>query len=344
MNIDPRLPELLEPWYKENKRDLPWRKDRDPYHIWISEIMLQQTRVEAVKGYYTRFISELPQITDLANCPDDTLNKLWEGLGYYSRAKNLKRAAKQIVTQYNGAFPSDHSTLLSLPGIGEYTAGAIASIAFSQPKAAVDGNVMRVISRILNDNTPIDSLSFRKEVRVALEHIYPEDAGSFTQALMELGATICGPNKEPACQLCPCKAICTGYLSGNAKNLPTKSPKKEKRSENITLWILECDGKYAISQRDSVGLLANLWQFPNESGLLSPEEAIKYLSDKGIHVSDILMQLDKVHVFTHIRWNMRGYYLKVRKMNEAYRWMTKEEIDASIPLPTAFRQFWIEVL
>ena len=197
------LPGLLLPWYYENKRNLPWRADRDAYHVWLSEIMLQQTRVEAVKGYFTRFLQTLPSIEALANCDDELLHKLWEGLGYYSRVRNLKKAAQQICQQYHGAFPNTYPQILALPGIGDYTAGAIASIAFNLPTPAVDGNVLRVLSRLCNDDAPIDLPETKRAARELLTQIYPAEAGDFTQALMELGATLCGPNRKPDCGRCP---------------------------------------------------------------------------------------------------------------------------------------------
>ena len=193
------LPGLLLPWYKVNKRDLPWRADREPYHIWLSEIMLQQTRVEAVKGYYTRFLQALPTVEELASCDDDRLRKLWEGLGYYTRVRNLKKAAQVIMHQHGGVFPREYESVLALPGIGEYTAGAICSIAFDSPTPAVDGNVLRVLARLLDDNRPVDTPQVKKEYHERLAAIYPAEAGAFTQALMELGATLCGPNREPNC-------------------------------------------------------------------------------------------------------------------------------------------------
>ena len=229
--LPPQLPQWLLPWYEQNKRDLPWRRDRNPYHIWVSEIMLQQTRVEAVKGYYTRFLAALPDIPALAACDDDALHKLWEGLGYYSRVRNLKKAAQQIVSAYGGVFPRDYGSVRGLPGIGPYTAGAICSIAFDLPTPAVDGNVLRVVARLWDDGTPIDTPEMKQAVTQALEAVYPAQAGLFTQALMELGATVCGPNRAPDCPHCPCAAHCLGYAHGTAAALPAKLPKREKRQE-----------------------------------------------------------------------------------------------------------------
>ena len=335
-----QLPICLLPWYRENRRDLPWRRDREPYHIWISEIMLQQTRVEAVKGYYERFLSVLPTVDALANCDDDLLHKLWEGLGYYSRVRNLKKAAIQIMQQYDGAFPKKHAEVLKLPGIGPYTAGAICSIAYDLPTPAVDGNVLRVFSRLTNDPSPIDLPETRKKVTSALEEIYPEDAGDFTQALMELGATLCGPNRAPECQNCPCKGICIACREGTADKLPVKSPKKEKRQENRTVFILRCSGRYALEKRPNKGLLAGLWQFPNVAQELNTLQALDTVAAMGLKPREILREVERKHIFTHIQWNMKGLYLEVAEPCPQFQWFTPEEIRAQAALPTAFRQFW----
>ena len=338
-----QLPDALLPWYRQNKRDLPWRQDQNPYHIWLSEIMLQQTRVEAVKGYYTRFLSKLPSIDALAGCDDDALHKLWEGLGYYSRVRNLKKAAQVIMAEHNGQFPTRYADILALPGIGEYTAGAICSIAFNQPRAAVDGNVLRVISRLLDDSTPIDQPAFKTAVRVALENIYPTQAGDFTQALMELGATVCGPNRQPDCDHCPCRGFCLGYQHGTAPQLPVKSTKKQRKTEDMTVFILSCDGKYAVQKRPASGLLADLWQFPNLPGHLEPQGALAAAEQWGLHPRTLHRQVLRKHIFTHIQWQMLGYYLEVADMADGFVWLTADEVNTSAALPTAFRQFWEEI-
>ena len=334
------LPELLLPWYRENKRDLPWRQDRQPYHIWISEIMLQQTRVEAVKGYYSRFLNVLPTVEALAACDDDLLHKLWEGLGYYSRVRNLKKAAQVILEQHGGVFPKDHKQILALPGIGAYTAGAICSIAYDLPTPAVDGNVLRVFSRLTNDPSPIDLPETKKAVTQALEEIYPKDAGDFTQALMELGATICGPNRAPACEVCPCKEICLAWQEGTADKLPVKSPKKEKRQEDRTVFILHCDGRYALEKRPNKGLLAGLWQFPNVTGHLDTRKALETVESWTLKPREMLREVERKHIFTHIQWNMKGIYMEVAEPAGSFQWFTAEEINTQAALPTAFRQFW----
>ena len=341
-DICARLPEVLLPWYQENKRDLPWRADKDPYHVWLSEIMLQQTRVEAVKGYYRRFLDALPSIADLAHCDDDTLHKLWEGLGYYSRVRNLKKAAKVIMDGYGGRFPERYDDVITLPGIGEYTAGAICSICFSQPTPAVDGNVMRVISRITDNPTPIDLPPQKKAVTALLRKIYPPQAGDFTQSLMELGATVCGPNRKPSCEVCPCRDFCLGHLRGTAESLPVKLPKKKRKEEDLTVFILSCDGRYALEQRPDTGLLASLWQFPNTPGKLSLPQVTAFLEKQGLQLRDIRKKLERKHIFTHIEWKMTAYYLEVNQYAGNFRWFTEEEIRKQTALPTAFRQFWEE--
>jgi len=337
------LPQLLLPWYRENRRSLPWREDKEPYHIWLSEIMLQQTRVEAVKGYYARFLEQLHTIEALAACDNEVLHKLWEGLGYYSRVRNLKKAAQVVIEKHGGVFPKTYEEVIALPGIGEYTAGAICSIAYDLPTPAVDGNVLRVVSRLLEDPTPIDLPAYKTAVRQALMEVYPKDAGDFTQALMELGATVCGPNRSPDCENCPCKCLCGGAIHCTAEQFPVRLPKKAKKVEEKTVFILSCDGRYALEKRPGKGLLAGLWQFPNTEGKLETQQALNLLEEKGLHPRHILRQVDRSHIFTHIRWDMRGVYAEVATPIGDYIWMTADEIRTSAALPTAFRQFWEEI-
>ena len=337
------LPELLLEWYDAGHRDLPWRRTREPYSIWLSEIMLQQTRVEAVKGYYARFLEALPNIQALSTCDDDRLHKLWEGLGYYSRVRNLKKAAQAIMENHGGVFPREYDQVLALPGIGAYTAGAICSIAFNQPTPAVDGNVLRVMARLGDDASPIDLPETKKQVTRLLEEIYPQRAGDFTQALMELGATVCGPNRKPDCEHCPCRDMCLGHLRGTAEALPVKAPKKEKRQEDRTVFILSCDGKFALEKRPGKGLLAGMWQFPNVTGALDTGKALEAVEAMGLRPREILRQVSRKHIFTHIQWNMTGVYLEVAQAGGAFAWFTPEEIRAQAALPTAFRLFWEEI-
>ena len=336
------LPGALLPWYDANRRDLPWRQDKAPYHIWISEIMLQQTRVEAVKGYYARFLQALPNISALAAADDDQLHKLWEGLGYYSRVRNLKKAAIRVMEDHGGVFPKTYAEVSALPGIGPYTSGAICSIAYNLPTPAVDGNVLRVVSRLTDDPTPIDDTKFRKRITEALAAIYPKRAGDFTQALMELGATVCGPNKKPDCPNCPCGAFCLAAQRGTAESLPVKKAKAQRKTEEKTVFILSCDGEYALSKRPNQGLLAGLWEFPNVTGKLELADAIAKVEQTEGKVKDILLRVEKKHIFTHIEWHMSGIYMELSEKCSGFTWLSGERIEAEAALPTAFRQFWEE--
>ena len=337
--IPASLPERLLPWYVKNLRPLPWREDRDPYHIWLSEIMLQQTRVEAVKGYYARFLAELPTIQALSQCDDEKLHKLWEGLGYYSRVRNLKKAAQEIMERHGGVFPRSLDEILALPGIGDYTAGAIGSIAFNLPTPAVDGNVLRVAARLTNDPSPIDLPQTKRKVSAALREIYPENASDFTQALMELGATLCGPNWKPKCERCPCAALCLGYQKGTAEALPVKAPKKPKRQEDRTVFIFSCGDAYALCKRPDKGLLAGLWEFPNVTGKLDLSQALSAAEQFGVRPRNLLRQTEKKHIFTHIQWNLRGYYIEAAEESDRFFWFSAAQLRAQAALPTAFRQF-----
>ncbi len=334
------LPDILLPWYAENRRDLPWRADREPYHIWVSEIMLQQTRVEAAKGYYSRFLAALPTVADLANADDDLLHKLWEGLGYYSRVRNLKKAARVVMEQYGGKFPGEYAAVLALPGIGAYTAGAVCSIAYDLPTPAVDGNVLRLVSRLTDDATPISDPQFKKQTSAALAEIYPAQAGAFTQALMELGATLCGPNRKPDCAACPCNGLCLGFQRGTAEQLPVKAKKAPRRVEQKTVFILSCDGHFALNRRGNTGLLAGLWEFPNLPDILDTEKAIAHVEAIGCKPKQIIKQVERKHIFTHVEWNMRGVYMEVGQMPEQFTWLTADAVRGFAALPTAFRQFW----
>ena len=337
-----KLPQVLLPWYAKNRRELPWRQDKMPYHIWISEIMLQQTRVEAVKGYYARFLRTLPTVESLANADDELLHKLWEGLGYYSRVRNLKKAAQEIMEHHAGVFPKTHAEVSKLPGIGPYTSGANCSIAYDLPTPAVDGNVLRVVSRLTDDATPIDDPKFRRQITEELAQVYPAQAGDFTQALMELGATVCGPNRKPDCGNCPCEAFCTGCQRGTAEKLPVKKTKAVRRIEDRTVFILSCDDMFALCKRPNQGLLAGLWEFPNVPGILDVDSVIAEMEKNGIKPKEIFRQVEKKHVFTHIEWHMSGMYMEVKTRTESLCWMTAEQINAEAALPTAFRQFWEE--
>lgn len=334
------LPELLLGWYAAGHRDLPWRRDREPYHVWLSEVMLQQTRVEAVRGYYLRFLAELPDISALAACPPDRLAKLWEGLGYYSRMRNLQKAAQVIVSEYGGVFPQEYEKIRALPGVGDYTAGAVASICFDQPEPAVDGNVLRVLSRVADDPSPVTDAAVKKEYAARLREIYP--AGhccEFTQSLMELGATLCGPNTQPQCTLCPLRAHCLALARGTQLLRPVKAPKKEKRTEEKTVFILRCGEKIAVRRRPAVGLLAGLWELPNVDGLLSAQEALTQAARWDAHPRELVRASEKTHIFTHIRWKMTGYTIECASECPAFEWAGPERFRQDVALPTAFRMF-----
>ena len=337
------LPGAILSWYDLSKRDLPWRKDREPYHIWLSEIMLQQTRVEAVKGYYSRFLEKLPTIGSVANADDALLHKLWEGLGYYSRVRNLKKAAICIMEQHNGVFPRKYEDVLALPGVGPYTAGAICSIAFDQPTPAVDGNVLRVMTRIDNDDSNIDDPATKRRITERLKGIYPDRAGDFTQALMELGATVCGPNTAPDCDNCPCCRFCLGYLNKTASSLPVRSPKKQRRVEKKTVLILTCDGCYALCKRPDSGLLASMWQFPELPGWYNLNAICHEMEKTGIKIAEIKRQVERKHIFTHIEWYMRGFYMEVYEKTPQFTWLDEDTIRREAALPTAFRLFLDEL-
>ena len=343
MTLDERIPALLLPWYAQNRRDLPWRADRLPYHVWLSEIMLQQTRVEAVRGYYTRFLAELPDIAALATCPEDRLTKLWEGLGYYTRVRNLQKAARVVMDEYGGEFPQNFDNIRALPGVGDYTAGAVASICFEKPTPAVDGNVLRVVSRLLNDHRPTDDVKLRREYRDALADIYPAGrCGEFTQALMELGATLCGPNSAPRCEHCPLASLCRGFADGTAAQLPVRAAKKERRVEEKTVFVLRCDGACAVKKRGKTGLLAGLWELPNVPGLLSAQAAVEQAAHWGVQPCGLQKSLERAHIFTHIRWQMRCYYIDCTARADGFVWADAARFARDIALPTAFRMFWEE--
>lgn len=335
-----QLHQLLLPWYRANGRDLPWRKDREPYHVWLSEIMLQQTRVEAVKGYYNRFLTALPTIEALATVDSDSLHKLWEGLGYYSRVRNLQKAAQIILELHQGQFPTAYDQVRALPGIGDYTAGAVCSICFAQPTPAVDGNVLRVMARMEGDRTSILDPKRKKQVAQTLGNMYPQDAcGDFTQALMELGATVCIPNGAPKCEACPVSALCVGYRQGIAQELPVKGEKKPRKQESRTVFLLFCGDAVAVEKRPSKGLLAGLWQFPNVVGHLEVDQAMELLESWGCG-GQVKQYVEKTHIFTHIQWNMSAYTVEITEKAEQFHWVTKAQLERDIALPTAFKQFW----
>ena len=347
-------------WYAENRRDLPWRSDREPYHIWVSEIMLQQTRVEAVREYYLRWMEALPDIRALAEADEEQLLKLWQGLGYYSRVRNLQAAAMEIMELHGGVFPTDHGKIRSLKGIGDYTAGAIASIAFDQPAPAVDGNVLRVMSRINADYSDIKAAATKKKVAAQLAELYPEEGsglcGDFTQGLIELGAIVCVPNGRPQCEICPVSEFCRAREEGVQMELPVKAEKKARRIEERTVFILTCgdfggeggsDGKagmLAVRRRSETGLLANLAELPNVQGTLTADQALQKAWEWGCSPTGLTRSAKFKHIFSHVEWHMTGYYITCGDCGQPdegrpFRWVTAEEMEAEVPLPSAFQYF-----
>ena len=340
-NVLENLPEVLLPWYRENARALPWRATVDPYPIWVSEIMLQQTRVAAVLGYYARFLEAFPTVEDLAAAPEEQLMKLWEGLGYYSRARNLQKAAKMVAER--GVFPDTYEGLLALPGVGDYTASAIASAAFGRREAAVDGNVLRVVMRIADCGADIAEPKVKAAVRGAVQAVMPEKAEEiriFNQAMMELGATVCVPNGEPKCGVCPAQDFCLACAHGTAMDLPVKKAKKARRVEEKTVYVLVRDGKAALRRRGEQGLLAGLWEFPNVPGKLEESHAAAPLKEWGLVPKAWKRKLTAKHIFTHVEWHMTGYVLEVEGGGaEELLWVDAEGLTAHA-VPSAFGKFY----
>ena len=336
-----RLPGPLLAWYRRSARDLPWRHTEDPYRIWVSEIMLQQTRVAAVLGYYARFLAAFPTVETLAAAPEDRLMKLWEGLGYYSRARNLQKAAKLIAER--GGFPGTYEELLALPGIGEYTAGAIASAAFGLREPAVDGNVLRVTARLTDCGDDIAAPATKKAVREQLRGLMPEEAEDiriFNQAVMELGATVCVPNGSPKCGACPARDFCLGRIRGTAESLPVKAAKKARRVEEKTVFLLLRKGKIALRRRPDTGLLAGLWEFPNAEGALNETEAAAAVRAWGLEPKAWRKKLTAKHIFTHVEWRMTGYALEAAGEGP-FLWVDGAGLEAHA-VPSAFARYYEE--
>lgn len=337
MNID--LEQIVKPllkWFQKEKRDLPWRKTNDSYRIWISEIMLQQTRVEAVKEYYKRFLDELPTLKELAMVEEDQLLKLWQGLGYYSRARNLHKCAKILIEQGKTELPRDYEKLKKLPGIGPYAAASIGSIAYQLKTPAIDGNVLRVMTRIHEDSRDIMKQKVREEYFLKLSKIMPNNTRDFTESLMELGALICLPNGFPLCQSCPLSVICQSYKNQTMLQYPVKKKIEKRKREEKTILILEYKDKIAIQKRPDNGLLASLYEFESINEKLSLEELKKYLNQKKIKIMNINQLKEAKHIFSHLEWHMVGYHIICKILPEKeYLWVTKEELETKYSLPTA---------
>ncbi|MFV0344143.1 MAG: A/G-specific adenine glycosylase [Anaerocolumna sp.] len=353
--------EYLLDWFDNNARILPWRSDPKPYYVWISEIMLQQTRVEAVKTYFDRFIIALPTLKDLAEVEEEKLLKLWEGLGYYNRVRNLQKAAKIVMNEHGGILPADYHALLKLPGIGSYTAGAVSSIAYGIMEPAVDGNVLRVMKRIAGSYDDITNAKVKKELEEDLRSIIPKERpGDFNQSIMELGALICIPNGKPLCDKCPVMHLCKAFQSGTEMEIPVKPAKKPRKIQQLTVFVIENRGRYLIRKRSEKGLLSGLWEFPNVEGHIPREEIVPFLIEDGLngvkvhssHGVEVSYLGAGKHIFTHIEWHMVGYKVKldgdmvIEENSLALNrlvWATSEEIQEIYSLPSAFESFKKEI-
>lgn len=331
------LPIPLLLWYREHARVLPWRSDPTPYHVWVSEIMLQQTRVAAVLDYYRRFLEAAPSVADLAALPEEQLMKLWQGLGYYSRARNLQKAALQIMERHGGVFPNTYEDIRALAGIGDYTAGAVSSIAFHLPVPAVDGNVLRVSARICGDSGDISTPAMKKKVTQALSSIIPVDApGDFNQAMMELGATVCLPNGAPLCEQCPASGFCRAFQEGRTGELPVKAAKKARRVEERTIYLLFYENQVALRQRPGRGLLAGLWEYPNVLAQEPDPMPVWGLTPQTLE------QVGRgKHIFSHIEWHMTALAgtLDSPQLPEGWVWADRSALRDIYAVPNAFQSF-----
>ena len=347
MSLSPATVPLLLDWYRQNRRDLPWRHTRDPYPVLVSEIMLQQTRAETVKPYFHRFMATLPTVEALANADEPTLLKLWEGLGYYSRVRNLQKAARAVMEHHGGVIPADFDALLKLPGVGRYTAGAVASIAFDIPVPAVDGNVLRVLARLTGDDTDILSPAAKKTAEATLAPLVPSDAaGDFTQSLIELGALICVPG-EPKCGDCPLHLLCEAKREGKERDLPVRLAKTKRRQETRTVLVIRCESgdgttRIALRKRPAEGLLGGLYEFPCVDGHATPREAGKYLTALGLTVGEIIPLPAAKHLFSHIEWRMIGYAVEVETAPptvEDWFFVPVSQLDDTYAIPSAYAAY-----
>lgn len=345
--FEPRLMEVRDAvveWYRTNKRQLPWRENVNAYRVWVSEIMLQQTRVEAVKPYYERFLNEFPTVQELAAADEDKLLKLWEGLGYYNRVKNMQKAAKQVMVDYNGEFPDTYEEIRSLTGIGNYTAGAISAFAYGIPEPAVDGNVLRVISRILSNDEDIMKASVRTKVEDSIREVIPAGAaGDFNQGLIELGALICVPNGMPKCEECPVKEWCLAKEENRVMELPVKTKAKARKIEKRTVFIVKDGEKVLIRKRPSKGLLSGLYELPNELGHLEEEEVIAYCKKNNLSPLRLKKLGSGKHIFSHVEWHMEGYAIQLDELEEnkteEMLFAEPKEIEKEYPIPSAFEYY-----
>ena len=340
MELEKIVTPLLH-WFGENARLLPWRDEPTAYRVWVSEIMLQQTRVETVKPYFERFLTALPDVKALAEVPQDILLKLWEGLGYYNRVRNMQKCAQEVMARYDGRFPADYQALLSLPGIGPYTAGAVASIAFGLPVPAVDGNVLRVITRLTANGADITKEAVKKEITSQVAAILPHPmTGAFNQSLMELGAIICLPNGTPLCSQCPLEMLCEARRQGNMLHYPVKGAKKPRRQEERMVFLLFCGDQVALCKRPDKGLLAGLWEFSQQEGT----DVAEALTSLGYEGTTVYRLPQAKHIFTHIEWHMTGYGGIVPHKLPSFTWVSAQQLQKEYPLPSAFRVYRQEAL
>lgn len=347
LDVLPALTAPLVDWYRRSARDLPWRRGITPYRTWISEVMLQQTRVEAVKGYFARFLEALPTVEALAAIPEDALLKLWEGLGYYSRARNLQRAARLIVERHGGMLPASCAALRELPGFGEYTAGAVASIAFGIPVPAVDGNVYRVLSRILlsyaDTSRPAVKAAFREAAALLLTD-NSRSPGDLNQALMELGATVCLPNGPPLCERCPVAPHCAARREGCAADLPVKAAKKPRRIEERTIVLALSPDGVLLFRRPDTGLLAGMYEPLNLEGRLDAPAAGAALEALGARACKTLPLAAAKHIFSHVEWRMRGYLVYCAPFSAGNGvWADASALAGAYAVPSAFRVFFADI-
>lgn len=343
-----RIAKPLLQWYDNGRRILPWRENPLPYYVWLSEIMLQQTRVEAVKPYFDRFIQKAPDIGTLAGLEEEKLVKLWEGLGYYNRVRNLQRAAQVIMEEYGGELPSEYEQLIKLPGIGSYTAGAVASIAYGKAIPAVDGNVLRVLSRLRMDDADILAQKTKTRVETELLAIMPADRpGDFNQALMELGATVCLPNGEPKCGQCPWQNFCQAHLAGRWQEFPKKKSKKARSIEEKTVLIIKDEERAAFYKRPEKGLLAGMYGFPMLEGFWTEKEVLQYLKEIGLKIIRIQPIGEAKHIFSHKEWHMKGYAVRVDELErtadnelvEGWIFIDRKEARERYPIPSAYAAY-----
>lgn len=338
-----KITEPLLEWFEKNARVLPWREEPSPYRVWVSEIMLQQTRVEAVKPYFERFVKSLPDVKSLAECEEERLLKLWEGLGYYNRVRNMQTAAKTIMEEYQGELPKEYEELLKLKGIGNYTAGAITSIAYGKAVPAVDGNVLRVITRVSADNSDIMKESVRRKIEEALKEVIPQNrASAFNQALMELGAKVCIPNGEPLCEQCPWKNFCEARKGELWRELPVKKKTLTRRKEERTVFVIRKNESVVLNKRPKKGLLAGMYEFPNITGYLSEEEALAWIKGQNLKPLKIMPLDDAKHIFSHVEWHMRGYMVWIDELEEEKSNLLFVEVETSekkYPIPAAFSAY-----